>query len=155
VYALAGATERHDLIVTELAATFRAEARQRGCRLFTSNRLVRTRCGNAYYPDLTVVCSPAPDPFHETDPTLVVEVISPSTKSIDRREKAVAYAESPQLKMLLLVDQDERRIEVAHPANGHIERWEAFGPAQIAPAPFGIVNVDELYDEVDRLTGAH
>src|SRR5437764_12545211 len=108
VYALAGGSERHDLVAGLLYETLAPGARARGCRRFMSNRLVQTECGNAYYPDVMIVCAAAPHRLYETAPTLIVEVLSPSTQTQDRREKAVAYAESPALEMLLLVDPDTR-----------------------------------------------
>src|SRR5215471_2058588 len=93
LYALAGGSERHDLVAGLLYELLAPGARARGCRPFTSNRIVRTECGNAYYPDVMVVCGRAPHRLYETDPVLIVEVLSPSTQDQDRREKAVAYAE--------------------------------------------------------------
>ena len=150
VYALAGGSERHDLVAGLLYEALAPGARARGCRPFTSNRLVRTECGNGYYPDVMVVCSPAPDRLYETDPALIVEVLSPSTEDHDRREKAVAYAESSGLQQLLLVDPDRRRIELARPAGGRIREWLVYGAGDVVVTPHGDVDVDALYDAVDR-----
>jgi len=125
VYAMAGGTERHDLAAGlgyELLAT---GARTKGCLPFTANRLVRTRSGNAYYPDVMVACGPAPHRLYETDPALVVEMLSPSTADVDRREKAVAYAEADSLQLLVLVDPGVRWIELARPNHGVIDAWKS------------------------------
>jgi len=150
VYAMAGASERHDLAAGLIYETLAAGARARGCRPFISNRLVRTPSGNTYYPDVMVACGPAPHRLYETSPALVVEIFSPSTGDVDRREKAVAYAEAPTLRLLMLVDPDARRIELARPANGLIETWEACGPGDIVVTEFGDIDVDALYDAIDR-----
>ncbi len=55
IYAMAGGPERHDLAVGLLYEFLAPGARLAGCRPFTSNRLVRTRAGNAYYPDVMVI----------------------------------------------------------------------------------------------------
>ena len=52
---MAGGPERHDLAVGLLYEFLAPGARLAGCRPFTSNRLVRTRAGNAYYPDVMVI----------------------------------------------------------------------------------------------------
>lgn len=150
VYALAGGSERHDLMAGLLYEALAAGARARGCRPFISNRLVYTECGNGYYPDVMVVCSPAPNRQYETDPALIAEVLSPSTQGYDRREKAVAYAESSVLQMLLLVDPDMRRVEVARPSGGRIREWRAYGPGDVIATPYGDIDVDLCYDAVDR-----
>jgi Uma2 family endonuclease len=150
VYAMSGGSERHDLaagLIYELLAT---GARASGCRPFTSNRLVRTRCGNAYYPDVMVVCGQAPHRLYETDPALVVEVLSPSTADVDRREKAVAYAEATSLRLLVLVDPETRRMELARPVSGAIDAWEVSGPGEVLATEFGDIDVDALYDSIDR-----
>src|SRR5215472_10421567 len=150
VYALAGGSERHDLVAGLLYEALAPGARAGGCRPFTSNRLVRTECGNGYYPDVMVVCSPAPHRQFETDPALIIEVLSPTTQDHDRREKAVAYAESSGLGLLLLVDPDVRRVEVARPAGGRIRDWQVFGAGDVVSTPFGDIDVDACYDVVDR-----
>ncbi len=98
VYAMSGGSERHDLAAGLVYELLASGARASGCRPFTSNRLVRTRSGNAYYPDVMVVCGQAPHRLYETDPALIVEVLPPSTADVDRREKAVAYAEAMSLR---------------------------------------------------------
>jgi Uma2 family endonuclease len=150
VYALAGGSERHDLVAGLLYEMLAPGARARGCRPFTSNRLVLTQCGNGYYPDVMVVCSPAPDRHYETDPTLIIEVLSPSTQGNDRREKAMAYAESSALRLLLLVDPDVRRVEVARPASGRVRDWQAYGPGDVIATPYGDIDIDACYDAIDR-----
>ena len=150
VYGLAGGSERHDLVAGLLYEMLASGARARGCRPFTSHRVVRTECGNAYYPDVMVVCSPAPHRLYETDPALIVEVLSPSTQDQDRREKAVAYAESSGLELLLLVDPDVRRVEAARPAGGRIRDWQVYGAGDVIGTPYGDIDIDACYDAVDR-----
>jgi Uma2 family endonuclease len=150
VYALAGGSERHDLAAGLIYEWLAPGARSKGCRPFTSNRLVRTPSGNAYYPDVMVVCRPAPHRLYETDPALIVEVLSPSTADLDRREKAVAYAESASLELLLLVDPGARRVEVARPSGGRIQDWSVDGPGSVVSTVFGDIDVDALCDAVDR-----
>lgn len=150
VYAMAGGSERHDLVAGLIYEAIAPGARAAGCRPFTANRLVRTRADAGYYPDVMVVCGAAPDRTYETDPALVVEVLSRSTANLDRREKAIAYAAASTLRLLLLVHPDERRIESASPADGKIQAWAVYGPGDVLPTGFGDIDVDALYDELDR-----
>ncbi|MGH9056875.1 MAG: Uma2 family endonuclease [Acidimicrobiales bacterium] len=150
IYAMAGGSERHDLAAGLLYELLAPAARSAGCRPFTANRLVHTRTGNAYYPDVVVVCGPAAHRFYEADPALIVEVLSPSTADQDRREKAVAYAASTSLSLLALVDPNIRRIEVARPVEGAITDWTVYGPGDVISSPFGDIDVDALYETIDR-----
>lgn len=82
----------------------------------TSDQKVRNESGNTYlYPDIVVVCEKPI--FHDDgkdvilNPTVILEVLSPSTENYDRGKKFFAYREMPSLKDYLLVSQDEPRIE--------------------------------------------
>lgn len=146
-YAMAGGTERHDTMVEALRDVLGPGARAAGCRRFTGNRLVRTSSA-AYYPDLVVVCGKAADTYYETDASLIVEVRSPSTGDVDRREKAVAYATLPSLGHYLLVDPYYRRIDVGvRGRDGWL--WETVGPGGVVLTPYGDIHLDALYDEVE------
>ena len=151
-YAMAGGTERHDTMVEALRDVLGPGARQAGCRRFTGNRLVRTRSA-AYYPDLLIVCGKAADVYYETDAALIVEVRSPSTSDVDRREKAVAYATLPGLGLYLLVDAYYRRID-AGVRSGDGWSWETHGPGAVVLTPYGDIDIDALYDEVDATSSA-
>jgi Uma2 family endonuclease len=147
VYLMAGGTERHDLTTEAVYSRLVARARVEGCRRFFGNRLVRLD-GDAYYPDVMVVRSPAADRRFERDLNLAVEVLSPSTEHVDRREKAGAYARAPSFEQYLLVDPERRRIEAATRGADGLQ-WRVFGPGSIVVTRFGDLDVDELYDEVD------
>ena len=65
-----------------------------------------------YYPDVLVVCGRIEADSHETDLTVVVEVLSPRTEGRDRREKALAYPTARSFDAYLLVDPDRPVVEV-------------------------------------------
>ena len=65
-----------------------------------------------YCPDLMVTCSARDTASHwKTEPTLLIEVLSPTTERMDRTEKLLAYTQLPSLEAYLLVAQDETSIE--------------------------------------------
>jgi Uma2 family endonuclease len=115
VYAMAGASERHNLLAGNLfAAVHRACGGN--CRPFFADMRLRLDGGGIYYyPDLMIVCDPGDDdPYFKTSPCMIAEVLSPETESTDRREKLVAYQKLPSLREYLLVAQDQVRVEVFH-----------------------------------------
>jgi Uma2 family endonuclease len=146
---MAGASERHDLAAGLLYEAVAPGARAAGCRPFTANRLVKTRAGSMYYPDVMVACGKAPDRMYETSPTFIVEVLSPSTATIDRREKALAYTAIESLRMLLLVDPEYRRIEAAWLDDSGGLVWDVFGPGDVVVTGYGDLDVERFYDELD------
>jgi Uma2 family endonuclease len=153
VYALAGGSARHNALALLIYELIGPSARARGCRTQAFDRLLRTRNGNFYYPDLMVLCTPTTRDPYDTDPTMIVEVLSPSTQHIDRREKASLYAESSSLELLLLADQNIRRFEVARLREGQIQGWQAYGPGEFVATPYGDIEIDALYDLLDQVAG--
>jgi len=113
VYAMAGAGEKHNLIAGNLFFHLRAAARGKECKVFISDMKVRVEHNDAfYYPDVMVTCDPQDtEPLYKHLPCLIVEVLSSTTESIDRREKLIAYRTLPSLRYYLLVSQDKRQVE--------------------------------------------
>ncbi len=149
VYVMAGGTERHDLTAQALWEALIAGARANGCRAFVGNRLLKTPSTATYYPDVMVVCERAADARYETAPTLVAEVLSPSTEAVDRREKAENYARIGSLRAYALVHPVFRRIEVASRDSVGRWTWQAFGAGDVWCSAYGDVVIDALYDAID------
>ena len=141
VHAHAGGTRRHDVISGNIFASLWTLARGGPCRVHTADRLLQAAEGVFYYSDVMVVCPPEDETgddaaLFEDSPCLVVEVTSPSTESIDRREKLLAYRNITSLKAYLIVDQRELRVERHwRDESGRWWRAEAVGPEGIVPIP--------------------
>lgn len=148
VYAMAGGTERHDLMVGLVYEALAPAADRRGCRPFAHNRLVRLGEA-AYYPDVLVVCPDGrrPDRHFEHDLSWVVEVLSPSTESLDRREKATAYGAAASFELYAIIDPERRRIEVATRTELGL-RWDVYTSGHVVPQLE--LDVDRLYDALER-----
>ncbi|MBV8806908.1 MAG: Uma2 family endonuclease [Sinobacteraceae bacterium] len=116
IYAMVGGTRRHNLIASTLVcrAGIAAAAHGRVCQVFGSDMKVYVETHNCfYYPDLSAVCDS--DDRHElflSRPCFIVEVLSPSTAIIDRREKRVAYLSLESLREYAIVNQDQMRVEL-------------------------------------------
>jgi Uma2 family endonuclease len=151
VYAMSGGTERHEIMKDAIYSRWRAAAIAAGCRPFTG-RMLRVPSGDAYYPDVLIVCGPAAHTLYETSATMIVEVGSPNTRSTDRREKVVAYGRIEEIRAYMLVDPVERRIEIVSWSYGE-PVWEVMGPGEVVTTRYGDLVVDELYDEVSRIVG--
>ncbi len=147
VFVMAGGTERHELLTGLLYERLAPGARAHGCRPFQGGRLLRIE-ETGYYPDVLIACGPATDRLFDTTARLAVEVRSPSTQDVDRREKASAYARVEGLDLYLLVDPLERRIEVGR-RRGTTWDWHAAGPGDVVATPFGDLDVDALHDDLD------
>lgn len=138
IYDHAGASDRHNRIAGNIFARLWNAARGGPCRVYMSDMKLRVPDDAFYYPDVMVACEPpeTDNPLFRSDPCLVMEVTSPSTKSIDRREKLLAYRKLPSLKAYLIVDQESLRVE-RHWRDEAGQWWqaEAVGTEGIVPVP--------------------
>ncbi|HEU5003000.1 MAG TPA: Uma2 family endonuclease [Actinomycetota bacterium] len=150
VYVRTGGSQRHDVIAGLIYDVLSPGVRSARCLLFMANRILVTPAGNAYYPDMFVSCGPGAKRLHEVDASLILEVLSPSTADIDRREKAVAYAQLPGLELYLLVHPDSLRMEAARPQGGTIGSWQTYGAGHVVATLFGGLDIDALHDDLDR-----
>ncbi len=114
VFAMAGAGEAHNLISLNIAARLRGLVRGGPCRVYISDMKLRVKTWKAYYyPDVMVTCDPTDsEANYKERPSLVVEVLSPSTERTDRREKMLAYRTLTDLREYLLVATDKQHVEL-------------------------------------------
>ena len=125
IYPLGEVSLRHNLIAGNFAVLLRQHLRGSACRTFIANVKLRVaKTHSIYYPDVLVTCDPKHLSVGTSDhiidtPRLVIEVLSESTASTDRREKLQAYRSLPSLIEYVLVSQDEAKIEI-HRRSGDI-----------------------------------
>lgn len=123
--AMAGASHEHNVIVTNLVAALRPQIRARGCSLYANDMRVRTPADFLAYPDVMVLCGERrfDDPRRDTilNPTVIFEVLSPSTQDYDRGTKLLHFREIPSLAEVLLIEQDRPHVE--HYLRQGTDRW--------------------------------
>lgn len=118
IYAMTGASIRHNVIALNIAASLRSHLKASPCRVMIEGVKLHVARDNAYYyPDVMVSCDPKLEKLTADDmvvdqPSVIVEVLSESTAGIDRREKMSAYRKLASLKEYVLVEQDRRQAEV-------------------------------------------
>jgi Uma2 family endonuclease len=149
---MTGASAAHSALKLNLAIALRNAVRGGSCRVDVDDLKVVT--GDAVmYPDVLVTCVPVgPDDDRVYEPTVVVEVLSPTTETHDRVRKWRAYQTLRSLRHFVLVAQKERRIEVY---SRTAEGW-AFA---VADAPDDTLALDaigarlrlaEIYEDTGR-----
>lgn len=137
VFAIAGASRRHALIVTNLVGELRQLLLRRPCEVYSTDlRLRVTPTGLFTYPDVMVVCGEpefaAEDPDTVVNPVLIIEVLSETTKNYDRGEKFRHYRTLASLREYLLVAQDGVQIEqYVRQADGSWRLTETSNPEAI------------------------
>ena len=113
VFAMAGAEDRHVTVSLNVAMALRQHLSGSPCRTFMSDMKLQVAT-SFFYPDVLVTCSDADrdSPLVKREPTLLVEVLSPSTAAYDRGDKFAHYRHLESLKELALIDLDTRRSDV-------------------------------------------
>ena len=124
VFAMAGATRNHNLITLNTGTILRPQARQNGCRVFTSGMKLELVKGKFYvYPDVLYTCSEADKKERTTlkHPALVVEVLSDKTEAYDPGTKLDGYLRLPSLLYYLIVSQQAYFVRLYERVG---EKWE-------------------------------
>lgn len=114
IYAMVGVRDSHNLIAGNVYVHLRMNMRGAPCRVFMSDVKVRVEEADAfYYPDVFVTCDPRDtDPYVKHYPCLVIEILSPTTEAVDRREKLLNYRKLPSLREYVLIGCEQQLIEV-------------------------------------------
>ena len=138
IFAMAGASSLHNSIVSALIGELYGFLKGKSCKVFPSDLRVHNSDNTLYtYPDVTIVCGKGEYLDNELDtlinPTVIIEVLSPSTENYDRGTKFKLYRSIPSLKNYILVssteyaaevftrkDNDEWLLNTTKEKNGHI-----------------------------------
>jgi Uma2 family endonuclease len=116
LFAMAGATEAHNVIVWNAGAELRTQLKERPCKAYPNDMRVRIPRSPSYkYPDIAVVCGKAEFEDEHCDtllnPVLIIEVLSSSTEAYDRGVKFEEYRTIASLQEYVLIRQDRPFIE--------------------------------------------
>jgi Uma2 family endonuclease len=118
VFAMSGGTPDHSLIISNVNRELGNRLRGNPCRVYDSNLRVRIPRTTLYaYPDVSVICGDRQfDPLDTrretvTNPTLIVEVLSPSTEAWDRGGKFQNYRQIDSLREYVMVVSDKPLVE--------------------------------------------
>ena len=161
IFAMAGASLRHNRLVGNIYAALRARLHDDGaCEVFGGDLRVRTPGGLYTYPDVLVVCGgvelSATDRLDTVlNPTALVEVLSDSTKDYDRGGKFALYRELPSLREYVLVEQAQMLVEhFTNPAGGGHAAWPrrqyTDAQARIMLSALGVeLSLAEIYARLD------
>ena len=115
IFAMAGASREHNLIVTNLPRELSQQLKGKPCEVYSSEMRTRIPNGPYVYPDVVAVCSEPQfeDKVLDTlmNPLVVIEVLSESTADFDRGTKFHHYRQIESLREYIVVDQAEPHVE--------------------------------------------
>ena len=116
IYAMTGASRKHNLVCVNICRELSQQLKNRPFEAYINDMRVKAVVANNYhYPDIAVVCGPSQfeDAQFDTllNPTVLLEVLSPSTEAYDRGGKFAAYRKITSLQEYFLIAQDQPSIE--------------------------------------------
>jgi Uma2 family endonuclease len=157
IFAMSGASEQHNLIVANVVATLHTQFRNRPCKVYASDMRVKVSPTGLYtYPDVVALYS---EPRFDDDqkdtllnPTVIIEVLSPSTEAYDRGDKFGHYRKLASLTEYVLISQEKIHIEryVRQPDNQWLlsETSGLHDTVQLPSINCTLV-LDEVYEKVE------
>lgn len=153
VFAMVGAVEAHVTVALNLAMALRNHVRGGPCSVFISDMKLRVAADDAYYyPDVFVTCAPSDraEDRYKSAPSLIVEVLSPSTDAYDRGDKFASCRKLPSLQEYVLVNPARMSVEIFRRDDQN--RWVLypFETGQVVEfASVGLhLHIEAIYEDV-------
>lgn len=117
VFAMSGAKVPHNRISSNLIGELIIRLKGKKCQPYGSDMRIHIPSNTLFtYPDISIICGDVVtlnnDDYNVLNPTVIIEILSPSTKNYDRGEKFKLYRDIPTLKEYILVDSESIHIEV-------------------------------------------
>ena len=122
VYAMAGASENHNLLSLNMASELKNQLKGTPCRTFMADMKVKVGA-LFFYPNVMVVCQKDDEnEYYKNAPVVIVEILSKSTRRFDQTEKRLRYQKPPTLEEYVLIEQDKGEIQVFSKK----DHWQSF-----------------------------
>jgi Uma2 family endonuclease len=151
VYAMSGGSPEHSRLQARMIVALTLAFTGKPCAPFTSDlRVYIAAAKRSTYPDVTVICDELQradvDPQAATNPSVLVEVLSPNSEAEDRGEKWALYQRIAGLKHYVLVSQHRPRVEVYSRTDLGWHYAESLPGESFQLAALGVmIEVDQLY----------
>ncbi len=153
LYAMSGVSEPHHFVAGNLFAALHTHLRGGPCHTYISDFKLRLQIDQDdlfYYPDVMVACErEGVERYFLRYPKLIVEVLSPSTASIDRREKRLHYARIRTMEEYVIASQDDYEMLYHCRADGWAPQRLSGPSAALELRSVGLaLSFAEIYDRV-------
>lgn len=159
IFAMAGTTPKHNDIAGNIYTSLRRQLSGKPCRARISDQRIQVEANSLItYPDVAVVCPPfrfdSQNKITLLDATVIIEVLSDSTRKYDQGEKFDLVRELPSLRHYLLVEPDEIRVEHRFRADDTDWQTEVFTSLEDVLHLSTInctLNIRDVYDEIEGI----
>ena len=157
VFAMSGAKLNHNIVSRNLITALGNKLKGKPCKPFGSDMRIHIPSNTLFtYPDISIVCGKVEslndDDFNFLNPTVIIEILSKSTKNYDRGDKFKLYRDIPTLREYILVDSEKLGIEVFRlNATNHweLEEYKLMTETLIIKAVEVEIAIEEIYEGVE------
>ena len=154
IFAMAGAGARHNVIFSNLFIGIGSQLKGRPCKPYGSDLRIHIPENTLFtYPDISIICGEIVPSQIDADtailPTVLIEILSPSTKNYDRGGKFRLYRDIPALKEYILIDTESISIEVFRiNSKGHweLEEYRSIENTLTIPTVTVSMPLKEIYE---------
>lgn len=160
VFTMAGGTEEHAFLGAAALRELGIALRGKPCRPLSGDMRIRSLVtGESHYADGAVVCGPRvphPEDIHTcANPTVLVEVLSPSSAAYDRGEKFEDYQTLETLRDYLLISTGRNHVDhyARQPDGSWLRRSYGPGGVVVLTGCEGTLGVDAIYEGVEATRG--
>lgn len=152
IYAMSGASNNHNLLAGNIHTALNVHLKGSSCRPYISDMKVRIANGSKYYyPDVLVNCTKlSGDSYYTETPSIIVEVLSKSTRRSDETTKRMAYMQIDSLQEYVLIEQDIGKIAIMRRSGGWITENYYLGDDFTLHSIGLTVSVADIYDGIEN-----
>lgn len=159
LFVMAGASVRHNVIAKNLMIGIGMRLQGKQCQPYGSDLRIHIPENTLFtYPDISIICRDVIEEETSDDytiePTVIIEILSPSTKGYDRGEKFRLYRDIPTLKAYILIDSESIAIEVFRiNASGHweLEEYKSLNEVLAIPVVDLTIPLHDIYERTKLL----
>ncbi len=150
---MTGASDKHNKISGNIFSEIRAFLKQKevSCTPYIHDMKVQVK-ENFFYPDVMVVCDHQENDnaYYKTNPVIIIEVLSPSTRRSDKTLKRQLYQSIENLQEYVLIEQDKAEIEVFTRSSGWQASYYYLGDVITFESIDVTVPVLDIYYQIDN-----
>jgi Uma2 family endonuclease len=159
IFAMSGTTVPHNIIAVNLLAPIKQHLKGKKCRPFHSDLRIHIEKNTLFtYPDISIVCGNVEtkdnDNLNVTNPLVIIEILSRSTRNYDRGDKFKLYRDIGSLREYILVDFESINIE-AFRINEHdhweLEEYSKVNTSLVIPAIQFSMSLCNIYEGTELL----
>ncbi|WP_423146460.1 Uma2 family endonuclease [Rubrolithibacter danxiaensis] len=154
IFAMSGAGIAHNTICVNLLAALSNKLKGNPCRPFNSDQRIHIPQNSLFtYPDISIVCGNIEtlnsDEYNILNPSVIIEILSLSTKNYDRGDKFKLYRDIPSLKEYILIDSESINVEafrINETGHWELEEYKEAGTALNFPSLSLKIPLIEVYE---------